>query len=228
MAAVVAVRAGSQRIKNKNLQMLGNTTLLQRKLNILINVWEQGHLDAVIINSDSDEMLDIGKDLGLYTHYRDPYYASSECTNTEFHQHIGQVTDADNIFLAPVCSPFITMETHIDAIQLYNSERWDSLTSVTEVKNHLWMGGHPLNYDLEDVPNSQDLPDVVKLNYGITIAKREVMKDLGRVVGDDPGFLKLNEKESIDIDTPFDFFIAEQIYKKYLSKSENTRYNLSF
>ena len=73
------------------------------------------------------------------------------------------------------------------------------------------MDGHPLNYDLENVPNSQDLPDVVKLNYGITIAKRKVMKDLGRVVGDNPGFLKISERESIDIDTNFDLQVARGI-----------------
>ena len=40
------------------------------------------------------------------------------------------------------------------------------------------------------------------------------MRKEKRVVGNNPGFYKLNEIESIDIDTEFDFFIAEQIYLK--------------
>ena len=208
MTAVVAVRAGSQRVKNKNLQDLGGVTLLERKLYNLLEVQIKGYIDNIIVNSDSDEMLEIAKDLTVDTHKREEYYASSESTNSEFHRHIGEVTESEDIFLAPVCSPFVSIESHIDAIKLYKEEGYDSLTSVTEVKNHLWMDGHPLNYDLDNVPNSQDLPDVVKLNYGITIAKREVMKDLGRVVGNNPGFLKINEKESIDIDTPFDLQVA--------------------
>ncbi len=211
MTAVVAVRAGSQRVKNKNLQDLGGVTLLERKLYNLLEVQIKGYIDNIIVNSDSDEMLEIAKDLTVDAHKREEYYASSECTNSEFHRHIGEVTESEDIFLAPVCSPFVSIESHIDAIKLYKEERYDSLTSVTEVKNHLWMDGHPLNYDLDNVPNSQDLPDVVKLNYGITIAKREVMKDLGRVVGNNPGFLKINEKESIDIDTPFDLQVARGI-----------------
>lgn len=211
MTAVVAVRAGSQRVKNKNLQDLGGVTLLERKLYNLLEVQIKGYIDNIIVNSDSDEMLEIAKDLTVDTHKREEYYASSECTNSEFHRHIGEVTESEDIFLAPVCSPFVSIESHIDAIKLYKEEGYDSLTSVTEVKNHLWMDGHPLNYDLDNVPNSQDLPDVVKLNYGITIAKREVMKDLGRVVGNNPGFLKINEKESIDIDTPFDLQVARGI-----------------
>ena len=46
------------------------------------------------------------------------------------------------------------------------------------------------------------------------VSHREMMKKERRVVGDIPGFYKLDEIESVDIDTEFDFFIAEQIYKK--------------
>jgi CMP-N-acetylneuraminic acid synthetase len=177
----------------------------------LLKVRAAGFIDSIIVNSDSEEMLKIGVAAGVEAQKRDAYYASSDCTNSEFHRHIGEVTKADDIFLAPVCSPFVTVATHITAIKYYYDEEFDSLTSVTEVKNHLWLGGHPLNYELDNVPNSQNLPDVVKLNYGVTIAKKEVMKDLGRVVGENPGFLKINEKESIDIDTPFDLAIARGI-----------------
>ena len=211
MTAVVAVRAGSQRVKNKNLQDLGGVTLLERKLYNLLEVQIKGYVDKIIVNSDSDEMLEIAENLYVEAHKREEYYASSECTNSEFHRHIGEVTESEDIFLAPVCSPFVEIDTHVEAIKVYKEEGYDSLTSVTEVKNHLWMDGHPLNYDLENVPNSQDLPDVVKLNYGITIAKREVMKDLGRVVGNNPGFLKISERESIDIDTNFDLQVARGI-----------------
>lgn len=211
MTAVVAVRAGSQRIKNKNLQLLGDKTLLERKIDTLLDVYNLGFLDGIVVNSDSKEMLEIAVKMGVEAWTREEYYASSDCTNSEFHRHIGEVTSAEDIFLAPVCSPFVSVQTHIDAIEYYKEEGFDSLTSVTEVKNHLWMGGHPLNYELDNVPNSQDLPDVVKLNYGVTIAKREVMSGLGRVVGNNPGFLKIDEKESIDIDTPFDLAVARGI-----------------
>ena len=81
-----------------------------------------------------------------------------------------------------------------------------------------WLDGKPLNYDLNNVPNSQDLPDVIMLNYGITIIDRDVMRNEKRVVGNKPGFYKLNEIQSIDIDTEFDFFIAEQVYWKNNSR----------
>ena len=92
--------------------------------------------------------------------------------------------------------------------------KFDSTISVTEVKNHLWLNNEPINYDLNTVPNSQDLPDVVKLNYGITITDKKIMQKYKRVVGNAPAFYKLDEIESQDVDTPFDWLVAEASYKK--------------
>lgn len=211
ITAVVAVRAGSQRVKNKNIRPFGNTNLLEMKLQLLKEV---KLIDEIIVNSDCDKMLSIAKNYGVKAHKREDYYASSEATNSEFHGHIGEVTNSDTIFLAPVCSPFVTVESHELAIKYYLENHYDSVTSVSDVKNHLWLDGNPLNYDLRNVPNSQDLPEIVKLTYGITIVDREIMRREKRVVGNNPGFYKLDEIESVDIDTEFDFFIAEQIYKR--------------
>jgi N-acylneuraminate cytidylyltransferase len=35
------------------------------------------------------------------------------------------------------------------------------------------------------------------------------------LIGDNPGFHSLEGFEAVDVDTPFDFFIAQQIYKKH-------------
>ena len=215
ITAVVAVRSGSQRVKNKNIRPFGKSNMLSMKLELLKSV--KG-IDEIIVNSDCEKMLNIAKDYGVIAQKRDNYFASSECTNTEFHGHIASVTNTDTIFLAPVCSPFVSKESHEKAIRYYLDNDYDSVTSVTTVKNHLWLNGKPINYDVDNVPNSQDLPDVVKLNYGITIIDREVMKNLKRVVGNNPGFYSLNELESIDIDTEFDFMIAERVYDKLKEK----------
>jgi CMP-N-acetylneuraminic acid synthetase len=210
ITAVVAVRKGSQRVPNKNIKPFGDSNLLEMKLKLLSEV---DGIDEIIVNSDCDKMLDIGKQYGAKTHKRDEYFASSKATNSEFHRNIAETTDTDVIFLAPVCAPFVTIESHQDAIDYYCGG-FDSVTSVTEVKSHLWLDGEPLNYDLSKVPNSQDLPDVVKLTYGISIIDKEVMYHKGGLVGNTPGFIKLSEKESMDIDTEFEWQIAEIIYKK--------------
>jgi N-acylneuraminate cytidylyltransferase len=210
VTAVVAVRKGSQRVPNKNIKPFGDTTLLDLKLQTLLKV---SNIDEIIVNSDCDEMIEIGKSYGVKTKKREEYFASSEASNSEFHGHIGKTTDTDYIFLAPVCSPFISSEKHEEAIDQFMNSECDSLTSTSLVKGHLWLDGKPINYDLNNVPNSQDLPDIEMINYGITIVDKNIMKNKSRVIGDKPNFIILNEYEGVDINTPFEFQTAEIIYK---------------
>jgi len=213
MIIYIPIKENSQRVPNKNIKPFGDSNLLQMKLDTLKQV---KNIDEIVVNSDCDKMLEIGKMNDVKTHKRDDYFASSKATNSEFHGHIAEITKTDSIFLAPVCSPFVSVESHEKSVDYYLNNSFDSVTSVTEVKNHLWLNGKPLNYDLDNVPNSQDLPDVVKLNYGISIVDREIMRTKNRIVGNNPGFYKLDEIESIDVDTPFDWMVAETIYKEKL------------
>ena len=88
----------------------------------------------------------------------------------------------------------------------------DSLTSCELVKGHLWLDGKPINYSLDNVPNSQDLPEIKKLNYGISIIKRQTMIERKGLVGLKPEFVVLNEIESTDIDEMETFNTAEILY----------------
>lgn len=210
MTAVVAVRAGSQRIKNKNIRPFSDTNLLELKLQLLIKV---KNIDEIIVNSDSDAMLKIAEKYNVKAQKREAYFASSEATNSDFHKHIGEVTSSDFIFLAPVCSPFISVKRHEEAIDLFLNSDCDSLTSCELVKGHLWLDGKPINYSLENIPNSQDLPDIKKLNYGISIIEKKSMIKRKSVVGLNPKFIVIDEIESTDIDDPVTFKTAEVLYE---------------
>ena len=52
LTAVIPVRAGSQRVPNKNIRPFGDTTLLDLKLEVLAGV--EG-LDRVVVNTDCDQ-----------------------------------------------------------------------------------------------------------------------------------------------------------------------------
>jgi N-acylneuraminate cytidylyltransferase len=210
VTAVVAVRKGSQRVPDKNVRPFGDSNLLQMKIDILKKV--EG-LDEIVVNSDCDYMLEVGKSNNCLTHKRNQKYANSQTSNGSFHHHIAEVTNTDHIFLAPVCSPFISVETHEKAIFDYMNSDFDSMTSVDIIKNHLWLDNKPLNYSLDDVPNSQDLPNVMRLNYGVAIVNRNTMLNRRGLVGERPTFLVLNDRESVDIDTMFDFNFAQYLYK---------------
>lgn len=211
VVAVVPVRAGSQRVKNKNIREFANSNLLSIKLKTLKKVLKA---EDIVVNSDCDTMLDIARELGVTAVKRDDYYASSECNNSEFFEHIAKVTECDYILYSPVTSPLVSKETYMSCISKFVNSNIENLVTVSEVKHHMWLDGKPLNYDPKNSPNSQDLPDIYSLNYGICLISRDDMIRHKNIVTANPSFHLLNEIESIDIDTEFDFMIAEFIYNK--------------
>tara|TARA_Y100000590_G_C15715221_1_gene1011646 strand:- start:41 stop:727 length:687 start_codon:yes stop_codon:yes gene_type:complete len=213
IVAVVAVRAGSQRVPKKNIRKFHNTNLLELKLNVLVKCKQ---IDEIVVNSDSQEMLEIGKKYNVSTQKREQYFASSEASNSEFHGHIAETTKGDVIFLAPVCSPFISSVRHDEVIKYFKSENFDSLTSTHSIKGHLWLDNKPLNYKLDNIPNSQDLPDIKMLNYGVSLIEKDMMLKNKALIGDNPGFIDLSAIESMDINTLEEFKLAEITFKEGL------------
>ena len=167
------------------------------------------------MSSDCEEMLGIATDLGVQVHVRDEYYASSEATNSEFFENLAKSIDAEHIMYSPVTCPMISMETYHDCIQSFKEDNaLENLVTVSQVKHHMWLDGKPLNYNIAESPNSQDLPDINAITYGICIISKEDMIKYRNVVTENPTFKVLDEIESIDIDTEFDFMVAEMVYKK--------------
>lgn len=52
------------------------------------------------------------------------------------------------------------------------------------------------------------------LNFGVTVVSREDLIKNRNIIGKRPKFVVTSDIEAIDIDTPLDFYIAEQLYIK--------------
>lgn len=223
ITAVIPIRTGSQRVKDKNLRPFGDTNLMELKIKTLLQVPE---LTSIVVNTNSEEAIDIVnkryKTGGVKVHKREEYYASSQCSGSEFFQHLGVVTDTDIFVYCPCTSPFVKPKTISQCINRFlSSSDYDCLATVSSVKDFLWLDGKAINYDPAHAPNSQDLPDVVALNFGVTVVMREDLIRNSNIIGKKPQFVVTDDIEAIDIDTPLDFYIAEQLYKKLvLEKKE--------
>lgn len=226
ITAVIPIRSGSQRVKDKNLRPFADTTLMAFKIQNLLNVPE---LDSIIVNTNSDEAIDFVKKNYLSKgvnavnfHRREEYYASSQCSGSDFFKHLGETTDTDIFVYCPCTSPFIKPETISKCIDLYfNSTDTDCIATVSSIKEFLWQDGKALNYDPLNAPNSQDLPDIVCLNFGATVVTKNDLIKNRNIIGKKPKFVLTTDIEAIDIDTPLDFYVAEQIYRKLFVEGKN-------
>ncbi len=214
ITAIIPVRKGSQRVKNKNKKKFANSSLLEIKIKQLLELQKRNKITEVIVSSDDQEMLDIAEKLGAMTHKRSEYHASSEATNSEFFENLAETVGKEHwIMYSPVTSPLISIETYNEILSNFKNNP-KNIVTVSNVKHHLWKDGKPLNYDIRQSPNSQDLPDIYSINYAISIIRRSDMIEYKNVVTDTPTFKILDEIESMDIDTEFDFMVAELIYNK--------------
>ena len=214
LTAIVPVRQGSQRIKNKNFKDFAGKNLLRIKLEVLKRIDIN---DSIVVNTDSEEALSMADEFEVEKFRREGYYASSECNNSDFFENLAENTDADFIMYSPCTAPLIKEETYYDFISRFRNglDRFDSLTTVSPVKSHLWLDGKPINYDPNNSPNTQDLPDILRLNYGLSVISRQDMIKYRNVVGSKPSFYKLDDFEAVDVDNPIDFEFAEFLYLKY-------------
>lgn len=215
LCMLIAVRGGSKRVPRKNIKPFCGTTLLEIKIKQGLRI-EQ--ISEVVVSSDDEEILQEAKKLGAIAMKREKYYASDDVPMKEVYKHLAENLTHDHILWAPVTSPFITDNSIIKCINLYKKNKeYDSLLTTKILKEYMWLEGKALNYDPQNHPRSQDLPEINCLNFATHILPRKLMIKNRGIIGDKFYSYPLSDYESIDIDTEFDFMLAENIYKKNLT-----------
>ena len=214
--AMVPVRAGSTRVPNKNTRKFANTSLLELKLKVLKNVKE---ITQIIVSTDCEIAAEIALSQNVKVQSRNKYFAGSQVTNDQHWLHIAQTTPGNIVFLAQVTSPLLRVSSIQKALNTFlNSDSNDSLNSVSVEKKFLWKDMKPINYDINATPKSQDLPNIVSLNFAITIIQKQSMIKRKNVIGYRPSFFELDKVESLDIDDLVDFKVAELMYQELGNK----------
>lgn len=211
--ALVAVRSGSVRVKNKNLRPFAGSSLLELKLKQLKRI---DVFDDVVVNSNDDTMLDIARTYGCEAVKRDEVYASNYVSMSDVYRNMAMNIDTDIIAYINVTNPLLLDDTIYKAVQVFydNMARYDSLNSAHLIKEFLFRDNLPINYDLRNQPRSQDLPDIAALNFAISILEKNTMIENKNVVGIKPNIFIIDEVEAVDIDNDIDFEFAEFMYKK--------------
>lgn len=212
IAVMIAVRAGSKRVPKKNIRPFSNSSLLEIKVKQALRL---KNISKVIVTSDDDHMLETAERLGATPMKRDPFYASDNVPMGDVYVHLASSIKNKDILWTPVTSPLIKDETIQGCIDKYiELEEYDSVVTTTSINEYLWLGREAINYDPKNHPRSQDLPDVYALNFAANILPREIMIKNKNILGDNFYPYFLDDVESVDVDTEFDFMLAELLYER--------------
>ena len=210
ITAIVPVRQGSRRLKNKNLAPFAGSNLLLYKLEQLKRVKS---IRRIMVSSDSDLMLDFAGRAGVQTHKRAPEYCDEKTkTFGEVVRHVCECASGEHVLWATCTAPLVSPHIYEKAIHLYFQalqQGYDSLMSVEVIRRYIWDEHGPINYELglKHVP-SQQLPPVYFVTDGILLAPREKMIAWSYFHGRNPYRFQLQKRTSVDIDDGLDLACA--------------------
>lgn len=220
--AIIPARAGSKRVPQKNIRNFCGKPLIAWTIEAALN---SKIFDEIIVNSDSEEILSIGKEYGASTPFRRPAsLATDNATSTDVILHTIQYYEENNkafdiIVLLQPTSPLKTSDHIQEAIDLYIDKKASSVISVCELEHPIqWCNTLDKSLDMnnflsKNVNNkrSQDLDQHYRLNGAIYILDTEKFKKHKTSIIPNSFAYIMEQYASIDIDTELDFTIAEAI-----------------
>ena len=119
---------------------------------------------------------------------------------------------ADVYVMTHTTAPFISKESIEKGLDAVLSGEYDSSFAAKKLQDFLWKDGKPFNYELDNIPRTQDLEPLYEETSGFYIYNSSVITFLNRRIGEKPYIVEVNEIEAVDIDEKEDFQIADAIY----------------
>lgn len=119
---------------------------------------------------------------------------------------------ADVYVMTHTTAPFISKESIEKGLSAVLSGEYDSSFAAKKLQDFLWKDNRPFNYELDSIPRTQDLPPLFEETSGFYIYNSDVITKLNRRIGNKPYIVEVSEIESIDIDEPEDFMIADAVF----------------
>lgn len=220
---IIPARGGSKGIPDKNIKLLGEKPLLQYSFEAAQN---SRLITKIILSSDSDKIIEVGKNIGMEVPFKRPMDLAKDDTPTlSVVQHsisffLGQNENFDAVCLLQPTTPLRSKELIDTSIDKFISGNYDSLISVREVPheyNPHWVFEEKdgaLNLVTGDeaiIPRRQNLPKAYHRDGAIYITKTETLMKENSLYGKKIGFIENSDPNYVNIDTMEDWIIAENI-----------------
>lgn len=207
-AAFLPAKGSSQRMPNKNTMLLDGEPLFLRSLRKLTAC---PSVDEVWLDTESHDILDLASDVKCRLLRREPELASNRTDGHQLFLNEVRNTGADICVQLLCTSPFMKVQTIEKAIDVLKTDsRYDSVVAIRKDKQYCWNDGRP-TYDINHVPNSADLPETVIESMGLYAVRREAALSTQRRYGNNPFLLEIDPLESVDVNWPVDFEMANLI-----------------
>lgn len=210
---IIAVRKGSQRVKNKNTRNFGGSNLVEIKIRQIKRISKNAN---ILLSSDCPKSLKIGKKYGATIDKREKKFCSNSIPMPLVYKYLAKKVKTKYVCYLHVTSPFLKDSTLKRALKTFLKRKnfFSSVVTVTNIKEYLWKNKKALNYNPNKHPRSQDLKGIISLNFAVNIVTKEYMLKKGRITSDNFYPIQLDFPENIDIDNKWQFMIGDYLKKR--------------
>lgn len=222
---IIPARSGSKGLPRKNGRILIDKPLMAWTIAAAL---ESFVFDRVIVSTDDKEMADIASRYGAECPVLRPCELALDDTPlTPVLQHVvtwleyhKKYTPGIIVLLQPT-SPLRRPEHIQEAVRLLKEMKADSVVSVCLAEHSpYWMKRleetrvYPFLKNTTEYFRRQDLPPVYRLNGAVYVTRYDILMKQNRILGEDTRAIVMDAESSIDVDTPFDFKMAELLLKE--------------
>lgn len=215
--AVIPARGGSKGIPRKNVRLMHGKPLIAYAI---CNANNCPAITDVVVSSDDDEILTIGKKYGAYPLRRSDKLAQDAVTlDPVIYDAVVKMEEINNIkydvviTLQPT-SPLLTSDTLNEAINSFFTSEYDTFISATNQPHLSWSKNENGFFPLyKKRLNRQQLEPNYLEAGAFFISRREFVTENSRI-GDKVSVYEIPVQEAVDIDTINDWLICESILKR--------------
>lgn len=213
--AIVPMKLNNRRLPQKNTKCFTNgKPLCYYILSTLLTVQGVDEVYVYCSNPDIQEFIPEG-----VKYLRRSESLDQDTTKmNEVLQAFAAEVPADIYVMTHTTAPFVKASSMEKGLQAVVSGEYDSAFAAQKLQNFLWQDGAPMNYQMDNIPRTQDLPVLYEETSGFYIYKNEVMTRWNRRIGEKPFIVEVSQIEGIDIDEAEDFMIADAIYNHFFKK----------
>lgn len=221
--ALITSRKNSKRLPGKNIKILGNKTLIEWTIN---SVKKIDKICDIIISTDDKKAAMISRKLGVKVPWMRPTYLSKDnSTSVDVAIHAldwyeKNVQKVDGILLLQPTSPFRRRKNIQKGINMFEKHSFKKVLGVSILKYNPLLIFQKNKNNLKKIFTTKKINILKKLKpfYYVNgsfylISSKELRKSKSFFEGTANPLVINSEKESLDIDTLWDFKIAQKILK---------------
>ena len=220
--ALIPARGGSKRLPQKNVRLLGGKPLITWSIEVIAGISE---ICDVLVSTDDPQIELISKLAGARVPWKRPPELATDTASSVavalhgvnwYEEHYGPL---DGLLLLQPTSPFRSANTVRRGIELYKESGFSPVIAVSPADSHpAWTfkieGDSLIPYvdSTGHLSRSQDLPLAYVVNGSFYLIHPRTLRETNSLFGRHPTPLIItSKKESLDVDTPYDFILAEHL-----------------